>query len=158
LSLPGAAAGELGMAETSREPGSADRAFWSWLGFWLQFLLLGVLALTGAGFASLGGRPGDYATGMLIFLGALALAFLRLKRHLDGGDAGWGDFLFVDDMTNLAVAIPLFAILGLAGLFVARAWPYGSLHAAGIGLFAASAIIIFLDIKQVFDHIDAGHE
>jgi hypothetical protein len=146
------------MVETNRLPGPADRAFWSWLGFWLQFLVLGVLALTGAGFASLASRPGDYATGMLLFLGVLALAFLRLKRHFDGDDANWRDFLFVDDMTNLAVAIPLFAILGLAGLFLARAWPYGSLHAAGIGLFAASAVIIFLEIKQVFDHIDAGHE
>jgi hypothetical protein len=144
------------MAETSRAPGSADRAFWSWLGFWLQFLVLGLLALTGAGFAALGGRPGDYATGMLLALGATALGFLRLRSHLDGGDANWSSFLFVGDMKNLAVAIPLFAILGLVGLFLARAWPYGSLHAAGIGLFIASAVIIFLDIKHVFDRIDGA--
>ncbi len=146
------------MAETSREPGSADRAFWSWLGFWLQFLVLGLLALTGAGFAARGGRPGDYTTGMLLFLAALVLAFLRLKRHLDGADPGWTSFLFVDDMKNLAVAIPVFTIIGLGGLFVARAWTYGALHAAGIGLFAASAIAIFLDIKRVFDRIDSGAE
>jgi hypothetical protein len=158
LSLPAAAVGGAGMAETNLGPGSADRAFWSWLGFWLQFLVLGVLALTGAGFASLGRRPGDYATGVLLFLGAVVLAFLRLKRHLDGGDPSWSSFLLVDDMTNLAVAIPLLAILGLIGLIITRDWPYGSLHAAGIGLFAASVIIIFLDIKRVFDRIDAGHE
>jgi hypothetical protein len=146
------------MAETSREPGSADRAFWSWLGFWLQFLVLGLLALTGAGFAARGGRPDDYTTGMLLCLAALVLAFLRLKRHLDGGDADWSSFLFIDDMKNLAVAIPVFTIIGLGGLFVARAWTYGALHAAGIGLFVASAVAIFLDIKRVFDRIDSGAE
>jgi hypothetical protein len=146
------------MAETSRVPSSAESAFWSWLGFWLQFLVLGVLALFGASLASRGGRPGDYPTGMVLALAAMALAFLRLKNHLDGGAASWSSFLFVDDMKNLAVAIPLLAILGLAGLFLARAWPDGSPHAAGIGLFVASAISIFLDIKHVFDHIDAGAE
>jgi hypothetical protein len=144
------------MAETSRVPGSADRAFWSWLGFWLQFLGLGLLALTGAGFASRGGRPGDYTSGMLLALGAVALAFLRLKRQLDGGPTSWSSFLFVDDMKNLTVAIPLLTILALVGLFIARDRPYGSLHAAGIGLCVASAIIIFLDIKHVFDRIDSG--
>jgi len=144
------------MAETSREPGSADRAFWSWLGLWLQFLVLGVLAVTGAGFASRRDRPGDYATGMLLTVAAVALAFQRLKSHLDGDDASWSNFLLVDDMKNLAVAIPLFTILGVAGLFVARARPFGSLHAAGLGLFVASAIIIFLDIKHVFDRLDRG--
>jgi hypothetical protein len=146
------------MAETDLGPGPADRTFWSWLGFWLQFPMLGVLALAGAGFASLDRRPGDYATGMLLFLASVALAFMRLKSRLDGGDAGWGSFLFVDDMKNLAVAIPLFTLLGLAGLFLALAWPYGSLHAAGIGLFAASVIIMFLDIKRVFDRRDAGQQ
>ena len=142
------------MVETSRQPGSADRAFWSWLGFWLQFLVLALLALTGLAFAGRGGRPGDYATGMLLALAALVLAFQRLKHHLDGGGASWSGFLFVDDMKNLAVAIPVFTVLGLVGLFVARAWPDGSLHAAGISLFVASAIIAFLDIKRVFDRID----
>jgi hypothetical protein len=144
------------MAEERQRPGSADRAFWSWLGFWLQFLVLGLLALLGAGFASRCAGPGDYVTGMLLALASLTLAFLRLKSHLDGADARWSRFLLVDDMRNLAVAIPLFTILGLAGLFIADAWAYGSLHAAGIGLFAASAIIIFLDIKRVFDRRDAG--
>jgi hypothetical protein len=146
------------MAETNLGPGSADRAFWSWLGFWLQFVVLGLLAVSGAGFASFSRRPGDYATGMLLFLGAVVLGFLRLKCHLDGGDSSWSSFLLVDDMKNLAVAIPLFALLGFAGLIIARDWPYGSLHAAGLGLFAVSVIMIFLDIKRVFDRIDARHE
>lgn len=144
------------MAEQSRLPGSADRAFWSWLGFWLQFLVLALLALTGAGFAGGGRRPGDYAVGLLLTLASVALGFLRLKHHLDGGDASLSGFLLVSDMKNLAVAIPLLTIVGLAGLFIARASPHGSLHAAGIALFVAVAVIIFLDIKRVFDRIDRG--
>ncbi len=68
------------MDETSRTPDDAEYAFWSWLGFWLQFLILGVLAVVGAFVASRGERPGDYACGMLLGLGAVALAFLRLKH------------------------------------------------------------------------------
>jgi hypothetical protein len=146
------------LAETSREAGSAHRALWSWLGFWVQFFVLGALALIGLGFASSDPEPGDYATGLVLACAAVALAFLRLKRHLDGDDGRWRSFLFVDEMKNLVVAIPLLAILGLAGLFLARAWPYGGLHAAGIGLFVASVIIAFLEIKHVFDRIDAGPE
>ena len=139
-------------------PGSADRTFWSWFGFWLQFVVLGVVALFGAGFASRGVEPGDYAAGMVLALASVALAFLRLKHHYDGGDPGWSSFLFVDDMTNLAVAIPVFTILGLVGLILADNWPVGSLHVAGIGLFVASAVLIFLDIKYVFDRIEVGRD
>jgi hypothetical protein len=59
-------------------------------------------------------------------------------------------------MWNLAVVIPLFTIIGLAGLFIAHAWENGALHAAGIALFIVSGVIIFLDIKRVFDRMDSG--
>ena len=49
------------MDEGKEIPETAERAFWSWLGFWLQLLLLGVLAIIGAFFASSAARPGDYA-------------------------------------------------------------------------------------------------
>lgn len=144
------------MDQTSRTPHDADRAFWSWLGFWLQFLVLGVLALVGAFVASGGARPGDYECGMLLSLGAIALAFLRLKHQFDGGASDWGSFLLVDDMWNLGLVIPLFAIIGLAGLFVAHAWESGTMHAAGVALFIASGVIVFLDIKHVFDRTESG--
>jgi hypothetical protein len=143
------------MDETSQTSDNAERAFWSWLGFWLQFLVLGVLAVVGAFVASRGERPGDYVCGMLLSLGAIALAFLRLKHQLDGGASGWGSFLLVDDMSNLAVVIPLFAVIGLAGLFIAHAWESGAMHAAGMALFIASGVIIFLDLKHVFDRMDS---
>jgi hypothetical protein len=143
------------MAETSRRPEPAERAFWSWLGFWVQFLVLSLFVVIGALSASEAERPGDYECGIVLILGALALAFLRLKRRFDGGAQGWRNFLFVDDMNNLALAIPLFAIIGLVGLFIARAWPDGSLHDAGLGLFVVSGVIVFLDIKRVFDRMNS---
>jgi hypothetical protein len=135
-------------------PDNAERAFWSWLGFWLEILVLGVLGIVGAFAASAADRPGDYTCGMALSLGAIALAFLRLKRRLDGNGSGWADFLLVDNMWNLALVIPLFTVLGLAGLFVAHAWENGAMHAAGIALFVVSGAIIFLDMKHVFDRME----
>ena len=143
------------MDETGRTPDDAEQAFWQWLGFWIQFLILGVLAVIGAFVASADAQPGDYQCGMLLSVGAIALAFLRLKHRLDGGALGWGNFLFVDDMKNLALAIPLFTVIGLAGLFIANAWESGAMHAAGLGLFVVSGAIVFLDIKRVFDRINS---
>jgi hypothetical protein len=146
---------DTGMGGTGRTPDDAERAFWSWLGFWVQFLILGLLAMIGAFVASDDARPGDYQCGLLLSLGAIALAFLRLKHRLDGGSSGWGTFLLVDDMKHLAFVIPLFAVIGLAGLFIARAWESGTMHAAGLGLFVVSGMIVFLDIKHVFDQMSS---
>jgi hypothetical protein len=142
------------MDGTRQGPHDPERAFWSWLGFWLQLLVLGVLAIIGSFAASGADRPGDYACGMVLSLAAIALAFLRLKRRLDGSGSGWSDFLLVGDMWNLALVIPLFAVIGLAGLFIAHAWENGAMHTAGIALFIVSGAIIFLDIKHVFDRIE----
>ena len=144
------------MDETGRIPDDAERSFWSWLGFWSQFLILGVLTVVGAFVASADAGPGDYLCGLLLSLGAIALAFLRLKHRLDGGPLGWGAFLLVGDMKHLAFVIPLFAVIGLAGLFIARAWESGSMHAAGLSLFVVSGLIIFLNIKRVFDRMNSG--
>jgi hypothetical protein len=144
------------MDETSHPPDDTGRAFWAWLGFWAQFLVLGLLAVIGAFAASEDERPGYYPCGLMLSLGAVALAFLRLKQRFDGGPASWAALLLVDDMRNLALAIPLFTLIGLAGLFIAHAWESGSLHAAGLGLFVASGVIAFLDIKHVFDRTNSG--
>ena len=77
-----------GREERPRPPESAERAFWSWFGFWVQILVLAVLAVIGAFAASGAERPGDYACGMILILGAVALAFLRLRNRLDGGSSG----------------------------------------------------------------------
>ena len=146
---------EDGLDEKPRPPESAERAFWSWFGFCGQLLVLAVLAVIGAFAASRAERPGDYACGMILSLAAIALAFLRLKQQLDGGSPELVHLLLVDNMWNLAIIVPLFAIIGLAGLFIAHAWESGAMHAAGLALFIVSGVIIFLDLKHVFDRIEA---
>ena len=142
------------MDGTRQRPEDPERAFWSWLGFWLLILVLGVLAISGAFAASAAEGPGDYTCGMALSLAAIARAYLRLKRRLDGNGFGWTDFLLVDNMWNLALVIPLFMVIGLAGLFIAHAWEDGAMHAAGIALFVVSGAIIFLDMKHVFDRME----
>ncbi|MBO0738242.1 MAG: hypothetical protein J2P48_16990 [Alphaproteobacteria bacterium] len=144
------------MREPSRRPDDAEHAFWLWLGFWLELLIFGVLAVVGAFVASHATEPGDYTCGILLSLAAIAMAFLRLKRQLDGGEFGWGNFLLVDDMWNLALVIPIFAVTGLAGLLLAHGWESGAMHSAGIALFIASGVIIFLNIKRVYDRINSN--
>jgi hypothetical protein len=128
--------------------------YWSWFGFWAEFVGLGLLAILGTFFASRGEGPGDYATGLTLSLAALALAFFRLKLHFDGAPAGWSRSLLVDDMRNLALAIVVFTALGLAGLFIAAGSQQGSLHIAGVALFVTSGLVVFLSLKNVFDTLD----
>ena len=71
------------MAESSRKPESAERVFWSWVEFWVQFLGLGLCVVLGAFVASSAAEPGDYAAGIVLILAASALAFLRLKQSFD---------------------------------------------------------------------------
>ena len=136
-------------------PDQAETAFWSWLGFWLQLLILGVLAIVGAFFASAASRPGNYSCGIVLSLATIALAFLLLKNRLDRGESSPDNFLLVRDMRNLAVVIPLFTVIGLAGLLIAHAWEGGAMHAAGIALFVVSGLLVFLNMKHVFDRVDA---
>jgi hypothetical protein len=139
--------------QSNKSSGGLGREYWSWFGFWAEFVVLGLLAIIGAFFASQGGRPGDYAAGLILSLTAIGLAFFRLKLRLDGMPSEWSRSLLVDDMRNLALAIAVFTALGLAGLFVA-AGSEGSLHAAGVALFVTSALVVFLSLKNVFDTLD----
>ena len=135
-------------------PNGFGREYWSWIAFWAQFIVLGLLAVVGAVVASQGGGPGDYACGLILSLTAIAIAFLRLKQRFDGGPADWQSFLLVDDIANLTLAIAVFTALGLAGLFIAAGSQEGSLHMAGIALFLASGITVFLSLTHVFDNLD----
>lgn len=129
------------------------REYWSWFGFWAQFAVLGGLAILGL---CIGGRgePGDGTTGLLLAVGAVLLAFMRLKLWFDGNASDWTSFLFVDRMAHLAVVIPLFVVIGLGGLFIGAAEP-GTLQNAGVALFVASGLVIFLSVKRVFDRLDS---
>ena len=143
--------GYAAMVESGQKPETAERAFWSWIAFWLQFVILAVCVVLGAFMASGDAEPGDYAVGIVLILSAGGLGFLRLKQSFDQPPAKLGDFLLVDNVAGLTVIIPLFVVVGLAGLFIARAWPGGSLHDAGIALFVFSGLIVFFDIIRVLE-------
>jgi hypothetical protein len=132
-----------------------DRQLCGWIALWAQFLVLGLCAILGIVAAARGGGTGDYGSGMVLTLAAIIVAFLRIKRQFDGGDTGWSAFLFVERMQSLWLVVPVFTMLGLAGLFLAAAWQYGSLHDSGIALFAVSGLAVFLSIKRVFDRLDS---
>src|SRR5271168_4307805 len=136
------------MADSPTSPQLSEQGYWAWFGFWAQFVVLGALAILGLYIGS-DGAPGDYATGLMLAIAAILLAFLRLKAWFDGTSADWTSFLLVDKPAHLVVVIPLFTVIALAGLFLAAGAP-GSLENAGIGLFVVSGIIIFLSLKRVF--------
>ncbi|HEY1796971.1 MAG TPA: hypothetical protein VGG57_12725 [Stellaceae bacterium] len=136
-------------AERDEEPGMGE-----WIGFWAQIAVLALLAVLGAWFASNDAGPGDGTSGLILFVCALALALQRVKSRFDGGETNWWGSLFVDTMGNLVIVIPLFVVIGLAGLFLAAAWGSGSLHDGGIGLFCASGLVVFMSLKRVFDRLD----
>jgi hypothetical protein len=137
--------------------GPAEPGYGVWLAFWGELIILGLVAVLGAFFASAKASPGDDVCGLLLSLAAIALGFMRLKNRFDGGDPGWAGFLLVDDLANLVAIVAVFAILALAGLFIAAGVGHGGLHNAGIALFVVSGIAVFLNLKHVFDNLDRGH-
>jgi hypothetical protein len=146
------------MDPTSDVSEASDLNMCTWIGFWAEIAVLGLLAVLGAFFASGDGAPGDYACGLILSLAAIVLAFMRLKRRFDGGRAAdWGSFLLVDDMANLVAVIVVFTLLALAGLFVAARFDHGGLHDSGVALFVASGLAVFLSLKHVFDNFDRTH-
>ena len=138
---------------TTQPPQHQGEGLGAWFCFWAQFVVLGALAILGLYIGS-DGQPGDYATGLLLAIGAILLAFLRLKSWFDGTSADWTSFLLVDKPAHLVVVIPLFTVIALGGLFVAAGEP-GSLQDAGVALFVASGVVIFLSLKRVFDRLDS---
>jgi hypothetical protein len=121
------------------------------LRLWGEFAILAILIVIGVWFGGQGAAPGDSTTGLVLSLCAGLLLLLRLKYRLDGASPGWGNFMLVDNLTNLILVIVLFALLALVGLFVAAGDPTGSWHDAGVALFVVCGILVLLHIKHVFD-------
>lgn len=142
------------MNQSSAASPSSESGFCAWIAFWAQLAILGFVAVLGAAFASADRAPGDDACGLLLSLAAIAFAFMLLKNRFDGGAAYCSAVLLVDDMKNLLAVIVVFAALGLIGLFLAAGFDRGGLHTAGIALFVASALLVFLNLKHVFDTLD----
>ncbi len=141
------------MNSSAIPPRPSDDGLAPWFAFWGQFVVLTALAILGLYIGS-DGQPGDYATGLMLTIGAILLAFLRLKASFDGTGGDWTSFLFVDKPAHLVIVIPLFSIIALGGLFVAAGEP-GSLQDAGVALFIVCGLIIFLSLKRVFDKLDS---
>jgi hypothetical protein len=135
----------------------AELGLGAWIAFWAQLVVLAIFALVGAAFASADNARGDYACGLLLSGASIALAFMLLMRRLDGAPANWASFLLVDDIANLVAVIVVFALLALAGLFVAAGFDRGGLHDGGVALFIASGLAVFLSLKHVFDNLDRQH-
>ena len=160
LSVPGAAPEASGLPVSSAPPelpgtpGLPVAGVAAWIIAWVELVLLGFLAVIGSFFASAAASPGDYTCGLTLALAAIALAFVRLKSRFDGAAGDLASFLLVDDWPNLVAVIIVFVIVGLAGLFMAAAVEYGGLHNAGIALFLASGIAVFLNLKHVFDNLE----
>jgi hypothetical protein len=140
------------MAAPTTPPHLSDQSYGAWFGFWAQFAVLGALTILGLSIGS-DGEPGDYAAGLILAIGSVLLAFLRLKSWFDGTSGDWTSFLFVDRPGQLLVVIPLFSVIALGGLFVAAGQP-GSLQSAGVALFVTCGLVIFLSLKRVFDRFD----
>ena len=139
------------MAQTTSGHEPAEPGYGAWIAFWLQLIVLGLLVVLGALYASADVEPGDYGCGLILLVAAILLALLRVKQRFDGNGMGWSSSLLVDDMASLVLAIVVFVVLGLGGVIVAAAVGAGGLYAGGVALFAASAIAILLSIKRVFD-------
>src|SRR5919106_1205482 len=93
------------MAPDTARLAAAEPGYGAWLAFWGELIILALLVVIGASFASADASPGDYACGLVLSLAAIALAFMRLKRRFDGGDPGWAGYLLVDDLANLVAVV-----------------------------------------------------
>ena len=142
------------MQQSTTGPGPGELGYRTWIAFWGQLILLGLLAVLGAFYASENRASGDYTCGLILSVAAIALAFMRLKSRFDGDAADWASFLLIDDVTNLIAVIVVFTIVGLAGLFIAAGTDHGGLHNGGIALFVTSGLAVFLSLKRFFDNID----
>lgn len=149
-------AGGVKMDERSELPAGGELEAGRWILFWVQLLVLAVVAILGAFYAAGAADAADYDCGLGLAIFAILLAFFHIKARFDGAAAGWVGFLLVSELPSLVAVIVIFVALALAGLFVAAGVASGGLHNAGIALFAVSALWILLSVKHVFDALDRG--
>jgi len=117
---------------------------------------LGYVFLAAAGvlglFTASDARDGaTYSAGLGLFILAVLLMGLRLKRQFDGEAVGFFLPLLVEGTDSLIVAIVVLVALGLVGLVLA-ATVGGNLYNIGLALFVIAMAIIFGELKRYFDH------
>ena len=141
------------MAGLEAGPGQ-DREFWNGARNAVRWALLLGFGLLGLGAASSAGDSVDAARDLGVFVVVVLLFFWEIKRHFDGAPAlGFSD-LAVEDPLSLAVGVPLFTVLGVAGLFMASAAETVSGYYAGLGLAAGALGMVFLNLKTRFDAVE----
>jgi hypothetical protein len=138
------------MAGLEAGPGQ-DREFWNGARKALRWALLLGFGLLGLGAASSADDSIDSARDLGVFVVVVLLFFWEVKRHYDGAPPlGFRD-LAVEDPLSLAIGIPLFALLGLIGLFISSAAETISGYYAGLGLAAGATAMVFVNLKSRFD-------
>ena len=138
------------MAGLEAGPGQ-DREFWNGARNALRWALLLGFGLLGLGAASSAGDSVDAARDLGVFVVVVLLFFWEVKRYYDGSPPLGLRDLAVEDSLSLAVGVPLFAVLGLAGLLMASGAETVSGYYAGLGLAAGALGMVFLNLKTRFD-------
>ena len=138
------------MAGLEAGPGQ-DREFWNGARNALRWALLLGFGLLGLGAASSAGDTVDAARDLGVFVVVVLLFFWEVKRHYDGAPPLGLHDLAVEDSLSLAVGVPLFAVLGVAGLLMASAAESVSGYYAGLGLAVGAVGMVFLNLKSRYD-------
>jgi hypothetical protein len=120
----------------------------------LGYVFLVVAAVLGLFTASDAPDTATYDAGLGLFVLALVLVMLRLKRQFDGRRVGLLLPLLVENTDSLVVVIALLVALALGGLVLA-ATVGGSLYTIGLALFIVATALIFGELKRYFDRRDA---
>lgn len=128
----------------------AKRWALTWIGIGL-WGVIAVLALFGAADAS---TNGTYICALLAALGSILMVLANVKRYLDGYAPRILPDVLVSRFESLMLLIPVMAVFGVAGLFLAAGSHSGGVYTAGLGMFVAACLTIFLSVKNCFDRAE----
>jgi hypothetical protein len=130
-------------------PIGAD-AVWRMIAPWLGYAFLTAAAVLGLFTASGDADDATYAAGLALFVLAVVIIAVRMKRQLDGREVGFLLDFSVASSDSLFISIAVLTILALVGLVLA-ALVGGTLYGVGLALFVIASAMIFGDIKRYFD-------
>ncbi len=128
---------------------------WRLVAPWLGYIFLAAAGVLGLFTASAAPDDATYDAGLALFILAVLLIAMRLKRQFDGREIGFLLPVPVDGTDSLFVSIAVLAVLGLVGVILAATVGGTSLrHRAGA--LRRGTALIFTEIKRYFDRRDRG--